>query len=541
MNIKKNKILILLLFFTIGLLPACKRSLEIGSLNYIIEDKIPKQSAEKQPLTFKFWTPFSSSIIKGLDENLVYQELEKRTGIHMEFIHPVEGQENEEFNLMLASNQLPDIIQGEQFYAGGPDKAIEDGIYLRLNELIDKYAPDYKKVRELKKEIARETITDSGNIYGFACIQLDKEKAWAGPVIRTDWLNELGLPIPSTIDEWYTVLKTFKEKKKVQAPLLFSTGWILKETSAFIGAYGVTNDFYNEKGTVKYGPIEPGYREFLITMNKWYKEGLIDKDFATRDYKSNNDMYTSEKAGAIVEVYGQLEPFIAASKKNNPEFELAATPMPTKNKTDKLHFRQTNFYEKSRWGIVTTACKFPEEAVKWLNYGYTEEGFLLYNYGVEGISWNWERGDVPETDRVFYPETLLNKNLFPKFTELMTNNPESMNFWELVPRYKVHLGSYLRDPMAYVIGQEVAEAMDTWNEAGNDYVMPPVTMTDEENREFSYIMDSINTFYEEMQLKFIMGIEPISKFDSFVAQIKKMRIDEAIKIKQAALDRYNKR
>jgi putative aldouronate transport system substrate-binding protein len=542
MNIMKTKVLVLALVLIIGLLPGCKKNGVTEVLNNENENKTTNsQFTEKEPLTFKFWTPFSPSIIKGLDENQVYQELEKRTGIHMEFIHPVEGQENEEFNLMLASNQLPDIIQGELSYPGGPDKAIEDGIYLRLNELIDKYAPDYKKVREYNKEIARETSTDSGNIYGFACIQLDKEKAWAGPIIRADWLKELGLTLPTSMDDWYTVLKAFKEKKMVEAPLLFSTGWILGETSAFIGAYGITNSLYNEKGTVKYGPLEPGYKEFLITMNKWYKEGLIDKDFATRDYKSNNDMFTTEKAGAIVEVYGQLEPFISASKKNNPEFELAATPMPTRNKSDELHFRQTNFHEKRRWGIVTTACEYPEEAVKWLNYGYTEEGFLLYNYGVEGIAWNWAQGDIPETDKGFYPETLLNRNLYPKFTELMTNNPEDINFWELVPKYKVHLSSYLRNPMANVIGQEATEAMDTWNKAGNDYVMPHVTMTDEENREFSYIMEPINAFYEEMQFKFIMGIEPITKFEGFVAQIKKMRIDEAVNIKQAALDRYNKR
>jgi len=71
--------------------------------------------------------------------------------------------------------------------------------------------------------------------------------------------------------------------------------------------------------------------------------------------------------------------------------------------------------------------------------------------------------------------------------------------------------------------------------------MPPINLTDEENRKYSPIMTEVNTFKDEKTLKFILGAESLDKFDDYVKQINKMKIDEATKIKQAALERYNKR
>jgi hypothetical protein len=83
--------------------------------------------------------------------------------------------------------------------------------------------------------------------------------------------------------------------------------------------------------------------------------------------------------------------------------------------------------------------------------------------------------------------------------------------------------------------------MDAWGGAGNDYMMPLISLTEDENEKLSVIMNNINAYVNEMQIKFITGKEPLSKFDNFVEQIKKMKIGDAIVLKQAALDRYKKR
>lgn len=323
-------------------------------------------TAPKKNITLKYWVPMhvdAATNMKNYGESEMYKELEKRTGVNIEFIHPAQGQAQEQFNLMIASKDLPDIIsQYANTYPGGVDKAIDDGIYLKLNDLVEKNAPNYKKLRENNKELARQTITDAGNIWAFYCIHLTEEAAWWGPAIRKDWLDELGLKVPGTIDEWYTVLKAFKEKKNPEAPMLWpkeGVDW----AGAFQSAYNIGYEFYNDNGTVKYAGIESGYKEFLTLMNKFYKEGLIDKDFATRDDKSLESMITSGRAGAMVTAWGSLDLYNNVMKAKDPKALLVAAPYPGLKPGENVKYRQKNYFNHGTPTVVTTSCRAPEEAV----------------------------------------------------------------------------------------------------------------------------------------------------------------------------------
>ena len=104
-------------------------------------------AAEAETPTLTYWTNLSStdaSVMSSLDDNLYMQELQARTGVDLEFLHPAVGQENEQFSLLIASGELPDIIEWNwSGYAGGIQKAIDDGVILPLNDLIAQYAPNY--------------------------------------------------------------------------------------------------------------------------------------------------------------------------------------------------------------------------------------------------------------------------------------------------------------------------------------------------------------------------------------------------------------
>lgn len=480
---------------------------------------------EKKNISIKYWVPFTpNQLIKSLNESEMYKELEKRTGVHVDFIHPAEGQELEQFNILVNSKELPDVIQtyaGE--YKGGIDKAIEDGVYLRLNELIDKYAPNYKKLLENDPELARQVTTDKGNIYTFPIVREDKdEPAWWGPVVRKDWLDELGLKEPATIDEWYNVLKQFKEKKNAQAPLIISKKGI-DPYGTIVSAFDIGPYFYKKNNVVKYGPMEANFKEYLTTMNKWYNEGLIDKDFATRDKKSRESVITSGKAGAFLTEYALVDQYAAAIKGTDPKAVFAPTVQPSLKPGENVNYRVVNDANGGYEAVITTACKNPEEVVKWFDYAYGKEGYMLFNYGIEGTSYTMVDGK-------------------PKFTDIMTKNPDGLDFWAVCNKYKLEVGPYLRDYKAVPEFTSFdKDAMNKWTKAGADYVIPPVTLTPEENERYSEIMGDIDTYRDEMVLKFITGKEPISKFDSYVEQLKKMKIEEAIKIYQAALGRYNNR
>lgn len=486
-----------------------------------------EQTAQKpkEQITFKYWTPVhlsSVKIIKDFSESEVYKEKMKRTGINIEFIHPALGQEKEQYQLMIASNDLPDMIQHYGVsYAAGPDQAVKDGIYLRLNELIDKHAPNYKKLRESNKEIEKLTITDQGNIWSFMTINSVDESAWRGPIIRKDLLDQAKLDIPTTIDEWYTALKAFKSQG-VEAPLLIPKSGKMPEAQ-FTGAYGVGEEFYVENGKVKFGPAEPGFKEYITTLNQWYKEGLIDKDFATRDQNAIDAMAVSGKAGAWVGAADvAINPYLLL-KKDDPKYELTGAPFPTLKKGDKVKISQKNWLAGGHDVAITRACKYPEEAVKFMDFNYSQEGFMLFCYGIEGVSYKMVNGK-------------------PEYTDLMLKNPDNIGFDVLAWKYKLHQGPYLRDYRATApYSPTVQKARDLWGTAGNEGNIPPVTHSSEESKKFSSVYTDLNTYRAEMIMKFILGVEPISKYDDFVSQLKKRGLDEAVKIKQDAVDRFNAR
>ncbi|PQP89100.1 extracellular solute-binding protein, partial [Paenibacillus sp. AR247] len=349
------------------------------------------------------------------DEIPFFQKWQEKTGVPLEFTAPPTGQVKEAFNVMLASGDLPDMIEYNFIgdFPGGPEKAIKDGYILKLNDLIDKYAPNLKKYLQEHPDIDKMVKTDSGSYYAFPFIRGDEYlRVFQGPIIRKDWLDELGLPVPETIDEWTATLRAFKEKKGAAAPFsVVSKPRFFNESGngAFIGAFGVNRGFYQEDGKVKFGPAEPGFKEYLKLFHDWYKEGLIDKNIATADTKAVDGNMASGATGATIGNagggIGKWQPLVEA---NDPKAILVAAPYPVLNKGDKPKFGQLNqAYASEGTVAVTTAAKDPALAVRMLDYGYSEEGHMFFNFGEEGVSYNMENG-------------------YPKFTDLLMKNPDKL-------------------------------------------------------------------------------------------------------------------
>ena len=161
---------------------------------------------------FWAWNAAASKVMKDFSENHVWQEMEKRTNVHLEFISPPLGQGQEQFNLIMASGEYPDFIWSDTIaYPGGGDKAIADGNYLNLNEYVDQYAPNFSKLINSSDIIRKQVYTDEGNLWAFPMIEEKVQGAWLGMVVRQDWLEDLGLDSPVTFDDWEEMLTKFKE------------------------------------------------------------------------------------------------------------------------------------------------------------------------------------------------------------------------------------------------------------------------------------------------------------------------------------------
>lgn len=488
--------------------------------------------------TLKFWGALPNTLIgvkSEHDDVPFFQEWQNRTGIKINFTAPPVNQIDEAFNVMLASGDLPDLMEYNFLaFPGGPEKAIKDGYILELNDLIDKYAPNYKKFLEQNPEIDKMVKTDDGKYYVFPFIRGDDSLiTFQGPVIRKDWLDELGLPVPETIDEWTTALTAFKEKKGASAPISFiGKPRVFNElnSGAFVGAFGVTRDFYVEGGNVKFGPAEPGYKEFLALFRQWYADGLLDKDIATVDSKVIDANITSGATGATWgNAGGGIGKWQPLLKAKDAKAAIVAAPYPVLKKGDTPKFGQRD-YPFSTGGMVAISAttKNAELAVKLMDYGYSEEGHMFFNFGTEGVSYTME-------------------NEFPKYTDLLMNNPDKLSPSQAMSLYirANTAGPFVQDKRymeQYLNLPEQQEALALWQKTDMaKYQMPLVTPTPEESSEYAKIMTDVNTLVDEMTLKIIFGAEPLDAFDTYVQKMNSVKLDRAIEIKQAALGRYLKR
>lgn len=484
--------------------------------------------------TLTYWVPLGelpSQYATTWDDIPIIQVWQENTGVDVEFQHPPQGQQDEQFNLMVASNELPDMVETDWLgFPGGPDKAINDGVILELTDVIEDHAPNLAGLLASNPDWDKLVKTDSGSYYVFPFIRGDEIlMTWNGPQMRADWLRELGMEPPTTIDEWERALIGFRDEFGADAPFSLPGIWLLNSSNAIVSAFETTRGFFQEDGVVKYGPIEPGYRDFLELWARWYEEGLLDPDFASIDYPTFEAKLTSGRTGAYLQTVGGGMGRYLSLMENEPEtFELIGVQYPTLEEGELAWYGHQDFpYTPAQSVAISASSDAVETAARFLDYAYGQEGHMLMNFGIEGESYEMVDG-------------------FPTYTDLITDNPEGRNLPEMLSRYTrastggpfVQDGRYM---MQYLPREVQVDAVNAWTQADTSRRMPPVTPTPEESSQFASIMSEVSTYTNEMFLRFVTGVESLDNFDEYVERVRSLGIDEAIAIQQAALERFNAR
>ncbi|MDR1637963.1 MAG: extracellular solute-binding protein [Treponema sp.] len=492
----------------------------------------------KTGVTLTWWQDMNANVspnFTNLGDSPFGKGLQERTGIKISFQHPPSGGVNEQFNLLVADGNLPDIMERNwlEEYPGGPEKAIADGVIIKLNGIIEKYAPNLNAYLKAHPDIDRMVKTDNGSYYCFPFIRGDPGLLVSrGLIVRQDWLDELGLSVPETIEEWHTVLTAFKTRKNSRAPFTFEyTTSGLNDVLGFALAYKAPRIFFvGEDGKIRFGAVEKGRRDYLATMARWYKEGLIDPDIASLQLQQVSAKMTGDQSGASMGWLGsRLGVWTNAAIATNPAYRLTATPFPVLRKGDKPLMSSTELpYAQTGSAAITGSCENVEIAARLLDWAYSPEGHLFYNFGIEGESYNMVDG-------------------YPAYTDIILKNPQGWPVAQGLGAYvrSVYNGPFVQDIRyfdQYMTLPAQKEGYKTWAiEGALKYVLPTITPTPEESREFARIMNEINTYRDEMELKFILGTEDLSIWDSYVSTIQKMGLDRAQAIQEAAMTRYNAR
>lgn len=477
-------------------------------------------------------------ILKGKASNEVNMEdmeifkiMGEKFNIDFEFDNPPSDNFEERLNLVMMDDTLPDVIMDMPM----TDilKYGEAGVILPLNDYIDNQMPNLKAAID-ERDGTRKAITYAdGNIYYFP--MLDEKVSGNMPfVIRTDWLEQLGMESPVTLEDWeayFEAVKTTDLNGNGQNDEVPFGSYDMTGLRNFCTAFGVLDDFFTDPedgGKVKYGPIEDGYKEALTWLNEMWNKGYIDQEIITMDYSSFSGKLAQNIVGSF---YGPLGGMLAAQNATMSAsvegFRVDAT-VPPQGKTQ-IHAYIDQEPRAVAAAVITATCKNVDRVVEWLDYMYGEEGGMLVNMGVEGTHYTMVDGK-------------------PIFTDYVLNNETGLS-----PKNAVGTYSFAQSTGPFILSQNLITQIDDEAvvKAKTECIIPylgqskqyvitgSLSFSSEDDAVRREAMTDIETYVDEMVMKFITGRESLDNWDTYVAKVQSMGIDKVLDIYQASLDAWN--
>ncbi len=462
-------------------------------------------------------------------DTMSFKALAERCNMKFDIESVFSQQTGERFDAIISTGQLPDIMAGDKRNINNYGMS---GAFLPLNDLIDQYAPNIKKYLVENKEVLAQTAAPDGNIY--AIPMLSAVRTAMGYMIRQDWLDKLQLERPVTIDDWYTVLKAFKTTDLNGngagdvTPLVLDRMWEAYYMN-FADAWGIElNEWVDywmiRDGKMVFAPVQPETKEFLATMAKWYTEGLIDPEFITREDTNNYHIY-GNKAGATCYWTGYVAGMNAnkeiLAKDSDTNWQVVPPPVLKEGQASKTFSQQAPIVNIASWAI-SSSSEHAIDIIKMFDYVYSDEGSLLFNFGLEGESYQMVNGAPDYTDAVKNAEGGM-------VNWIRGNGLQALIGMRQMPEYE----------KASCATEDVKRQLFEYVEKDYFYpINPELTFTPEEKDVYDVKMSSIKTYAQEELLKFFIGSRPIGEFDAFVSRVNELGLEEMTGIVNKAYDRY---
>ena len=502
---------------------------------------------------YTYWASLPSSVSQthtSFSELLMYQEMIKATGVDVEFIHPSAGSTGTEaFQILLASANFPDMMEYNWgAYAGGPDQAINDGVIISLNKYLEDYAPNYYDYMEGKKgeengfRFKASSVSMEGNYYGFKQLRVGNVKGFSGFYVRKDFLDKWGLDIPTTIDEWENVFKVAKENG-IKRPLtgdeaLFS----IRGLDMFNVAWKVRKAFYVDGKTVKFGPFETAYKDYVAKMADWVKKGYVDVDYITNEtINVESAMTNGTSVASFGSVGAGLGKLIAAMEEKDPNYKLAACPYPVLKEGETPWAQQIGEDATDASIAISVQCGAEnenryKEAIKFCDFHYSEEGMILKNFGIEGETYTLEKDEEGVTHFV-YTDKIYDHE------KIGAHSVEAALFYFMRPSNAPGINQPADFLNGYYTYEAQQDAIKVWNkhaDVAKKNVLPTLSYTAEEAAERATISAAARDNLDAAISNIILGKASIDSYDDAIKAAKKAGYDRIVEGTQIAYDRYLK-
>lgn len=498
--------------------------------------------------SFTYWTvmnPTSANVLSDYSEMMMYQELEKRTGVHIDFIHPIQGSTGSEaFLTMLSGDTIPDMVEYNwTTYTGGAQQAIDDEVIISLNDYLEEHAPNYNNYMNGEKGKANgnlyklQTATHKGQHYGFNVLNIGTSRIFNGICIREDMLKKWGMDMPETIDDWTAVFAKAKSEGFSKPLTGVNYDFSFTGSTAFFNtAFDVGKYYYIEGDKVVFSAFQKGFKEYIAQMAEWTKLGYIDTGFVTNDSaKVEGNLANSISIAAVGGVGGVIGKVVPAARAYNPEFSLVACPLPVSERGKTAEYRSMTGEAGPLAIAISTDCGNYEKAVEWCDYLYSDEGMVLHAFGIEGDTFTIEEIGGEKhyiyTDKILKPEIsglnsindALYKYMLPANHPGLNQHPDYLNGW-----YEL---------------DEQKQAIAMWNDEegianAKAHFLPTLDYTEEEASEKTDIIEIAEPELEIAITDIILGRKSISSYDEAIKKAKDNGFDRVLEIMQAAYDRY---
>ena len=507
-----------------------------------------------EPITLTIGIKAHGSVT-DYETNELTKWIEKTTGLNLDFVmfNGTNAENATQLALMIAAGErLPDIIG-----LGGIStvQALEygrDGYFLDLAPYFGKYDYYHKEAFERlfpNDPSVRETLLhcqtepESGAIYTFplmenAPIDTPTCHTW----INKTWLDKLGLEMPRTIEELHDVLVAFRDKdpngngKADEIPMIGKvTSGYTDVLRVIVNAFIYWNFRYDfnvgEDGKLYTPYTEDAYRQALILISDWVKEGLISTLTWTQssaELKSllNPSDEEPELCGVIT---GHIVSYVPG---NRALYDYEPFP-PLKAALPGGGYGARQDYAYENFVRITTDCEHPVEAFKMLDFLCCDEGFMRIRYGVPGE--NWEFTDEPSDERGGKKMRLIGDDAWTT-----QNNTHWHATWT-VNDYTYHEIASNGDEWADLLNEKGKRNLQNYLDAGQPETrFTNVAYTLEEYEKLSEIQKELADFIKDRRAQFCTGVldpRDDAAWQKYLDDLKGLRYDEWVEIAQTAYDR----
>lgn len=452
-----------------------------------------------------------------------FQKMEELTNIKFTFRTATSDDYTQKKQLAFASLDLPDVFYAAELTLEEEADYGSQGLLIPLEDLIDKYAPNLKALMDQNPEIKASITTPDGHIYALPGI--DQNITSKTPIMwmNKPWMDALGIHKPETMEDFYQMLRAFKEQDPGNVgdviPLTASSADELR--LGLLPNFGLVQDggIYEDNGTVKYAFVQEEYKAYLKFMNRLYSEQLLDNQMFSHTW----EQFVAK--GPRVGILSTWPIVMLGFTDLNEALKYPVLP-PMTSETNSGKLTQGMHEIKRGRAAITKENKYPEATMRWLDYAaYSEEGTIMARLGIEGETYEWnEEGQwvllskdglsTTETNAKHAPGAGANPpmNLTREFFEKEGGNPVILEIYKWV---QAELIPYARTPF------------------------PLVYFTSEEQEVVRSLKPDIDTYFKQMEAKFITGAESIdAKWDEYVRTLESLGLADYLAAYQSAYDRW---